>query len=90
MGISALKKKAPPEEVEDKIYDICITNWDTEFRVLWQMDDGGKHVVVAFEGEIPSDAKVELRSPFLGWRLIRMLVPEGYLGVFHPLGKRKS
>tara|TARA_Y100000034_G_C6664187_1_gene291327 strand:+ start:50 stop:316 length:267 start_codon:yes stop_codon:yes gene_type:complete len=88
MGISAQKKKAPREEVEDKIHDICIVNWDTEFRVLWQSDDGGNHVVVAFEGEVPEDAKDELCSPFLGWRLIRMLVPEGYLAVFHPLGKK--
>ena len=88
MGISAQKKKAPREEVEDKIYDICITNWDIEFRVLWQSDDGGNHVVVAFEGEIPIEAKNELRSPFMGWRLMRMLVPEGYLGVFYPLGEK--
>ena len=88
MGISVMKTKAPREEVEDKIHDICIVNWDTEFRVLWQSDDGGNHVVVAFEVEVPEDAKDELRSPFLGWRLIRMLVPEGYLAVFHPLGKK--
>jgi len=87
MGLSAQKKKAPHEEVEDKITEICILNWDTEFRVLFQSDDGGNHVVVAFEGEVPKDAKNELRSPFMGWRLIRMLVPEGYLGVFYPLKK---
>ena len=88
MGLFAQKKKATKEEVEDKLHDICITNWDTEFRVLWQSDDGGHHVVVAFEGEVPPDSKELLKSPFMGWRLIRMKVPEGYLGVFHPLVKK--
>tara|TARA_Y100001938_G_C8051368_1_gene411930 strand:+ start:643 stop:909 length:267 start_codon:yes stop_codon:yes gene_type:complete len=88
MGLFAQKKKATKEEVEDKLHDICITNWDTEFRVLWQSDDGGHHVVVAFEGEVPPDSKELLKSPFLGWRLIRMKVPEEYLGVFYPLVKK--
>ena len=85
MGLFAQKKKATKDEVEDQLYDICITNWDTEFRVLWQSDDGGNHVVVAFEGETPEGSKQLLKSPFMGWRLIRMIVPEGYLAVFYPL-----
>ena len=85
MTISAKKTKATREEVEDRIHEICITEWDTEFRVLWQSDDGGNHVVVAFEEEVPSDAKNKLRSPFMGWRMMHLLVPEGYLSVFYPL-----
>ena len=88
MGLFAQKKKAAKEEVEDQLYDICITNWDTEFRVLWQSDDGGHHIVVAFEGAVPPDSKELLKSPFMGWRMIRMLVPEGYLAAFYPLGKK--
>jgi hypothetical protein len=88
MGLFVQKKKATKEEVEDKLHEICITNWDTEFRVLWQSDDGGNHVVVAFEGAPPEDSRELLDSPFLGWRLIRMVVPEGYLAVFHPLSKK--
>ena len=87
MGLSAQKKKATREEVEDKITDVCIINWDTEFRVLFQSDDGGNHVVVAFEGAAPLESKELLKSPFMGWRLVRMIVPEGYLAVFHPLVK---
>ena len=85
MGLHSQKKKASKEEVEDKLYDICITEWDTEFRILWQSDDGGNHVVVAFEGATPPESKELLKSPFMGWRLIRMVVPEGYLAAFHPL-----
>ncbi len=87
MGLFAQRKKAPREEVENKISEICIENWDTEFRVLFQSDDGGKHVVVAFEGAAPAESKELLKSPFMGWRLVRMIVPEGYLAVFHPLVK---
>ena len=87
MGLSTLKKKATRLEVEDKITDICIINWDTEFRVLFQSDDGGNHVTVAFEGEAPPNSKELLKSPFMGWRLCRLVVPEGYLAVFYPLVK---
>ena len=85
MGLSAQKKKANKEDVEDAIHEICIVNWDTEYRVLFKSDDGGNHIVVAFEGEVPPKSKDILRSPFMGWRLVRLIVPEGYLGVFHPL-----
>lgn len=85
MGLSALKKKASKETVEDAIHEICIVNWDTEYRVLFRSDDGGNHIVVAFEGEVPPESKDILRSPFMGWRLVRLIVPEGYLSVFHPL-----
>ena len=77
--------KTSREIVEDKLTEICIENWDTEFRVLFQSDDGGNHIVVAFEGEVPTGAKKLLRSPFLGWRLLRAVVPINYLSAFHPL-----
>ena len=76
--------KAPQADVEDALHEICITEWDTEYRVLWKSDDGGNHVVVAFEG-VPENSKDILRSPFMGWRLIRLNVPQGYLKVFYPL-----
>ena len=86
MGMSKLKKKASKNDVDDALHDICISEWDTEFRVLFHSDDMGEHVVVAFEGNVPSESKDKLHSPFMGWRLVRMEVPEGYLAVFHPLG----
>ena len=86
MGMSKLKKKAPKNDVDDALHDICISEWDTEFRVLFHSDDMGEHIVVAFEGAVPADSKDKLRTPFMGWRLVRLEVPEGYLAVFHPLG----
>ena len=86
MALSQMKKKASKIDVDDALNELCILKWDTEFRVLFQSDDMGLHVVVAFENAVPSDSKEILRSPFMGWRLIRMEVPEGYLAAFHPLG----
>ena len=85
MGLNAQKKKASKEDVEDALHELCIVNWDTEYRVLFKSDDGGEHVVVAFEGGAPKTSKDILRSPFMGWRLVRLNVPIGYLAVFHPL-----
>ena len=86
MALSNKKKKASKNDVDDALNELCILKWDTEFRVLFQSDDMGEHAVVAFEGSVPVDSKEILRTPFMGWRLIRMQVPEGYLAVFHPMG----
>lgn len=85
MEMSKPKKKAQKSDVDDALHDICITEWDTEFRVLFHSDDMGEHIVVAFEGTAPEESKDKLQDPFMGWRLVRMEVPEGYLAVFHPL-----
>lgn len=88
MALSNKRKKAPKNEVDDALHEICITNWDTEFRVLFQSDDMGEHVAVAFEGSIPNNSKDFIRTPFMGWRIMRLEVPEGYLGVFYPLADK--
>ena len=81
------KNKATKEDVEDCIDTICILNWDTEYRVVFSSDDMGNHISVMFEGDAPEESKDLLKSPFQGWRLVRIMVPEGYLSVFYPLGK---
>ena len=63
------KTKATKIEVEDKLSELCILEWDTEFRILFQSDDMGEHVVVAFEGEVPPDSKDKIKSSFMGWRV---------------------
>lgn len=84
--MAMLKKKAPKSEIDDALNELCILKWDTEFRVLFQSDDMGEHVVVAFEGEVPENSKDLIRGDYMGWRVIRMTVPIGYLGTFYPLG----
>ena len=88
MGMSKLKKKSPKSEVEDALHEMCIVEWDTEYRILWQSDDMGEHVTVAFEGSVPPDSKEKLRTPYMGWRIVRLEVPDGYLGAFYPLGSK--
>ncbi|OUU74680.1 MAG: hypothetical protein CBC29_06010 [Methylococcaceae bacterium TMED69] len=83
------KTKSEKSDVEEKIDEICIVEIEEEYRVLWESDDGGNHIVVAFEKNCPPMAKKLLKSPFMGWRLIIKICPEGYLKVFHPLNKKK-
>lgn len=82
-----MNSKGTKKEVEDALHEICITEWDTEYRVLWTSDDGGNHITVAFEG-VPENSAEKIPSTFMGWRLIKMNVPEGYLQTFHPLTKK--
>tara|TARA_B100000212_G_scaffold334902_1_gene306198 strand:- start:1838 stop:2083 length:246 start_codon:yes stop_codon:yes gene_type:complete len=76
------------DEVEDAFHDVCISQWDTEYRVFWKADDGGNHLVVAFEGAAPKDSHDKLQSVSQGVRFVRLVVPVGYLEVFYPLNKK--
>ena len=79
-------RKVSKIRIEDLLTELCILEWDTEFRVLFQSDDLGEHIVVAFEGECPKDSKEKIDTEIHGWRVIRSVVPVGYLRAFHPLG----
>lgn len=86
--MASKNNKASKEEIDDALNELCILEWDTEFRVLFQSDDMGNHVVVAFEGEVPPNSKEKIRTGFMGWRVIRTVVPVGYLKAFYPLGEK--
>jgi hypothetical protein len=85
-----MDEKASKELVEEELDRICITEIGEEYRILWQADDGGNHVVIAFEEECPQKAKDIFHSTFMGWRLIKLVCPKGYLEVFYPLKKDKE
>ena len=76
--------KMPGEEALEKIDEICIEQVGEEYRVKIDNDDGGRVINVLFEEEVPQLARDLLRSPFFGWRLVRTIVPKGYLAVFYP------
>ena len=80
--------KASFSEAEDVLHEICIADIGEEYRIFLKSDDGGNHIVVAFEEEVPELATQKITRPFMGWRLIFLIVPEGYLQVFHPLNKK--
>jgi hypothetical protein len=77
------------KEVEEAFHDVCISEWDTEYRVYWKSDDGGNHLVVAFEEETPPDSAEKLAAVSQGIRFVRLIVPKDYLAVFHPLVDEK-
>ena len=84
----AQRTKTPKDEVEDILHEICIADIGEEYRILWQQDDGGTHLVVAFEDKMPENARELIASPFMGWRTIFLICPIGYLECFHPLTKK--
>lgn len=84
----ALKTKSPKEEVEDILHEICIADIGEEYRVLWQQDDGGTHLVVAFEDKMPQDARKFIQTPFMGWRTVFLICPPGSLEYRYPLTKK--
>ena len=81
------ENKVNYSEAEDRLHEICIEDIGEEYRIYISSDDGGNHIVVAFEENLPEDARSKIENPFMGWRLIFLIVPEGYLEVFHPLNK---
>jgi len=83
-------KKSSKAKVEEKLHEICIEKIGEEYRVLWQSDCGGNHIVVAFEEKAPDIAKDILRGVFMGWRLILMICPKDYLAAFYPLNKKNE
>ena len=80
--MSAKKSKT---EVEDRLHEICIEDIGEEYRVFFKSDDGGEHICVAFEGIVPPGTRKLIDTPFMGWRLIIVITPVGYLDAFHPL-----
>ena len=81
------KEKSPKKIVEDILHEICIDKLGEEYRILWESDDGGNHIVVAFEEFCPPGSKEYLPGQFMGWRLIKKICPSGYLEVFYPIKK---
>jgi len=79
------KTKSPKEEVEDRLHEILIEEIGEEYRILWESDDGGYHIVIAFEEICPPKSKELIPGSFMGWRLIKKMCPKGYLEAFYPI-----
>ena len=77
--------KKPYSVVEDILHEICIMQIEKEYRIFEKSDDGGNHIVVAFENKMPTNAREYISNSFHGWRVVFLIVPEGYLNIFHPL-----
>lgn len=79
------KEKSSSEEAIEALHEICIEQIGEEYRVLKKSDDGGNHLVVAFEKQAPPNVHNLIPGSFMGWRVIILITPEGYLEVFHPI-----
>ena len=79
------KEKASKIDVEDRLNEILIEDIGEEYRIKWASDNSGPHVCVMFENEFPENSRKYLPTPFMGWRLIIMKVPQGYLDIFYPI-----
>ena len=83
--MSRKKEKISKLEIIEKIDEICIDQIGEEYRAILESDDGGFHVSVYFEEKCPELAKKTFHGNFFGWRTIIIIVPKGYLEVFHPI-----
>ena len=86
--MSCKKEKISKEEALEKIDEICIGKIGEEYRAKIESDDGGNHLSIYFEGSCPALAKEYFHGSFHGWDTVIIIVPEGYLAVFHPLKKK--
>ena len=84
------ENKVPFSEAEDVLHEICIADIGEEYRVFLRSDDGGNHIVVAFEEEVPELAKQKIGRPFMGWRLIFLIVPRCLLSVLPTIEYSKT
>ena len=59
--------KASFKEAESVLDEICIADIGEEYRIFLKSDDGGNHIVVAFEEQQPEDkqSKVALKLQLL-------------------------
>jgi len=76
--------KAPKKEVREALMAAAVDITDSHFTVAFESDDTGSHVVVYIERN-PDGTKAfseSIAGKFMGWRVIHMNVPDGYIPVF--------
>jgi hypothetical protein len=77
--------KSSREELEEKLHEILIEEIGEEYRFLWKSDDSGIKPTIMFEEVCPDLAIKKLLGRFMGWDLILVTCPKGYLEIFHPI-----
>ena len=87
--------KATKKELREALMQIATELTDTQFTVTFQSDDGGHHAVIVAEREEGSEESPfknldALPRGFMGWRIIKLHVPAGYISVFYNEDGTKS
>ena len=76
--------KAPEKEVREALMKAAVDITDNRFTVTFESDDTGKHACLYIERN-PDDTcgfDERMDTKFMGWRVIHMNVPDGYIPVF--------
>ena len=80
--------KATKKELKAALKVIAPELTDTRFVITFQSDDGGHHAVNIAEREPDTEAS-PFKNPealprrFMGWRVLKLHVPDGYIPAFY-------
>tara|TARA_R110000824_G_scaffold29037_2_gene97083 strand:+ start:243 stop:566 length:324 start_codon:yes stop_codon:yes gene_type:complete len=94
MGMKADERKgpkAPKKEAREAMMRLLAENITTRINVIFSPDHGGPCLVAMAErepgedhtGKSPFTAWSPRPSPFMGWRVVYIHYPDGYLEVFY-------
>lgn len=83
-------EKAPKKELREALMGLLVDKTPNRFTVRFDSDDGGGHVVAIVERDAgqscndrtPYDGWDDRPTKFMGWRILYMHVPDGYIDVF--------
>ena len=80
--------KATKDELRSALMGMIPEITDNAFTVSFASDDGGHHAVIISERDENSDESPykdlnAIPSGFMGWRILKMHVPDGYIAVFY-------
>jgi len=78
------EEKAPKADVRKALMGVATDLTNNQFTVAFESDDTGAHVCVYIERNPDDTLGWRERPPhkFMGWRVITMNVPNGYIPVF--------
>lgn len=86
--------KKTKKEAIAQLYKEAVEWTDNKFIVTHESDDGGAHIALYIERNSDDTTGLKGRPPFnnfMGWRVLFINVPEGYLGVFYnPDGSKRE
>ena len=73
------EEKAPKKEVYEALMKELVKCTDNAFTVKFEQDDSGTHVTCYVERNDDDTWtwKKQLPDKFMGWRLIRLMIPHG-------------
>jgi len=78
--------KGTKKEVFEALMKETVEYTDNRFVVSFESDDGGSHIVLRVERNEDDTTGYKKTFPagsYMGWRVLKVSVPSGYLEVFY-------